>query len=255
MTQKERERYINDHINNYKMSREEAEAVVDKMTDTEVSIARQHGFGKKTETLDEIIKRAKQNAAPAAIASPPPAIDVQTYFFYCVQRLCATRQRTFEPTAEFMKASAVVINWIDSGRNGYKWLLLHGNVGNGKSTVARAAAITLRNLGVNCIEKNAYDIGLLYKEINRQQRAADEYDRLGKCEMLFVDDLGTESNPAALNEILYERYNQMRSTIFTTNLAYGELKNKYGARIFDRFEELAAVVRFDGGSFRARNRQ
>ena len=51
MTQEERERYINDHINNYKMSREEAEAVVDGMTDAEVEVARRHGIGrcKRTE--------------------------------------------------------------------------------------------------------------------------------------------------------------------------------------------------------------
>ena len=257
MTQEERERYINDHINNYKMSREEAEAVVDGMTDAEVEVARRHGIGRKEETLDDIMARVqkKRTAAPAVITPPRPVIDIEKCFFECVRKLCAARQRTFEATPDFVRQSAAVVEWIAGERKGYKWLLLYGNVGNGKSTAARAALITLRQLGVNCTEKNAYDIGLLYRELNRQPKAAEEYDRLTRCEALFIDDLGTETNPAALNEILYDRYNQMRTTIFTTNLAYSELQTKYGPRIFDRFEELAALVRFDGGSFRARNRQ
>jgi DNA replication protein DnaC len=257
MTQEERERYINDHINNYKMSREEAEAVVDGMTDAEVEVARRHGIGRKEETLDDIMARVQKNrtATPAAITLPSPVIDIEKCFFECVRRLCAARQRTFEATADFVRQSAAVVKWIASARKGYKWLLLYGNVGNGKSTAARAALITLRQLGVNCTEKNAYDIALLYREVNRNQRAADEYDRLCRCNLLFVDDLGTENNPAALNELLYERYNQMRLTIFTTNLSRAELAAKYGPRIFDRFEELAMVLSFAGGSFRARNRQ
>lgn len=253
MTAEERAAWVEAHIKDYKMSQEEAEAVVDSMTDTEIELARKNGFGAKEETLSDVLKRLRDNAPAAPVASQrPQAEDVQTAFFAAVQMLCAHRGNKVIETADFTENCAKVVNWIKGGR---KWLLLSGKVGNGKTTAGRAAFLTLKKTGLAGLDKNAYDIALLYREINRNPRAAIEYDNIARCPLLFLDDLGTESNATALSEILYERYNNMRFTIFTTNLTGAELAAKYGARIFDRFEELAEVVHFAGSSFRAKNKQ
>lgn len=257
VTQEEKDSWIKQHIELYGMSEEEAAALVNSMTEAEVAMARQYGFGaaQKKDSLADIMARVSANRTAATSAASTPALDVKAKFYDAVKKLCAARSRAFIEAPEFMTNCDAVLAWLMGRKNADKWLLLCGTVGNGKTTAARAALITLRAMGEDGTEKNAYDIALLYREVNRNQRAADEYDRLCRCNLLFVDDLGTENNPAALNELLYERYNQMRLTIFTTNLSRAELAAKYGPRIFDRFEELAMVLPFAGGSFRARNRQ
>ena len=258
VTQEEKHNWIEQHIELYGMSEEEAAALVNSMTEAEVAMARQYGFGaaQKKDSLADIMARVRANKTEVTSAASTPALDVKAKFYDVVKKLCAARSRAFIEAPEFMTNCDAVLAWLVSGRkNADKWLLLCGTVGNGKTTAARAALITLRAMGEDGTEKNAYDIALLYREVNRNQRAADEYDRLCRCPFLFIDDLGTEGNAAALNELLYERYNQMRATIFTTNLSSAELSAKYGPRIFDRFAELAIVLRFTGGSFRARNRQ
>lgn len=252
LTTAERTAFIHQHIKNYGMSLEEAAAVVDAMTEAEVNAARRYGFGeaKQQENLADIMARCRQTATPATVEPPKPQMDIKSLFFDSVKRQCASRSRAFVEAPEFMQNCDAVLSWLMEGQKTAKWLLLAGSVGNGKTTAARAALTTLRRLGVDGTEKNAYDIALLYREVNRNQRAAEEYDRLTRCPLLLIDDLGTEGNAAALNEILYDRYNQMRVTIFTTNLSRAELSAKYGPRIFDRFEELATVLRFTGGSFR-----
>lgn len=257
ITEEEKNNWIKQHIALYGMSEEEATALVNSMTEAEVAMARQYGFGttQKKDSWADIAARIRANTT-AAQSAPQPALDVKAKFYDVVKKLCAARSRAFVEAPEFMTNCDAVLAWLMSGRkNADKWLLLCGTVGNGKTTAARAALITLRAMGEDGTEKNAYDIALLYREVNRNQRAADEYDRLCRCPFLFIDDLGTEGNAAALNELLYERYNNMRTTIFTTNLTRAELSAKYGPRIFDRFEELALVLPFTGGSFRAKQKQ
>ncbi|MGN0961181.1 MAG: ATP-binding protein [Christensenellales bacterium] len=59
------------------------------------------------------------------------------------------------------------------------------------------------------------------------------------CEMLFIDDLGTENKiNNVTNEYLYsvlnDRMQNHRSTIITTNLDFAQIQENYGERIFSR---------------------
>ena len=229
------------------------------MTDLEKQIFARYGTPpptteKKSETMSDIIARARQNAVTAQKNIEEWNTKTITKYFYdCVNTHVIFRNRKMLLTDDFKKSSEKIISWIDGGHLETRWLLLSGNVGNGKTTAAKAAISVFQKMGTAAVIKNAYDISLLYKDIEKKQRAADEYTSLSNAVLLFIDDLGTESNPQSLSEILYNRYNNMLATIFTTNLEYSELAGKYGARIFDRFEELVELIPFKGESFRKKN--
>lgn len=229
------------------------------MTELENQIRARYGTPtteKKSETMSDIIARARQNAvtAPKNTEIEWTTKTITEYFYKCVNTHVNFRNRQMLLSDDFLKSSEKIISWIDGGHLENRWLLLLGNVGNGKTTAAKAAVSVFQRMGQSSVViKNAYDISLLYKDIDKKQRAADEYTALSNASILLIDDLGTESNPQSLSEILYNRYNNMLATIFTTNLNYSELAEKYGARIFDRFEELVEIVAFKGESFRKKS--
>lgn len=76
--------------------------------------------------------------------------------------------------------------------------------------------------------------------------------------LLAIEDMGKEAiakmdygnviNPVI--EVLEHRYNEQLYTIITTNLRKEEIKEKYGVRIADRFNEMMHVIIFSGESFR-----
>ena len=53
-----------------------------------------------------------------------------------------------------------------------------------------------------------------------------------------------------ITELLEYRYNQRLTTIVTTNLEPSEIREKYGDRIADRFNEMFALVSYTGVSYR-----
>lgn len=139
-------------------------------------------------------------------------------------------------------------------------LLMHGTVGNGKSTLARAIG------GL---------IGILYESTYSDRRKAvrtvsaleladiaknqpERFDSIKKAELLAIDDVGTEPSVVKVwgNEIspfvdtIYYRYDRQLFTIMTSNLNAEELANKYGERIADRFAEMFDRIAFENHSYR-----
>lgn len=70
------------------------------------------------------------------------------------------------------------------------------------------------------------------------------------ADLLFVDDLGAGKVSEAVEEVTYrlvnDRYNDMRPSIFTTNLSLQALKEAVGDRIASRLAETCTRVILDG---------
>ena len=81
------------------------------------------------------------------------------------------------------------------------------------------------------LSRNAFDI-------KRQDTLDSLYNDLYNCDLLVIDDLGTEqSTPFALSHlftVLNERIIRRKSMIISTNLSLPELKERYQDRIFSR---------------------
>ena len=72
--------------------------------------------------------------------------------------------------------------------------------------------------------------------LGQQERSV--YDFIFSCDLLIIDDLGTERltdfTEMQLYNILQERMNKQKPIIITTNLTIAEMKNSYGERILSR---------------------
>lgn len=139
-------------------------------------------------------------------------------------------------------------------------LLLAGTCGNGKTTTMRAVQSVvqlLNNTYYRCGER----IGNYLAEAKEIAGIPDKTGVLKIYQatpLLFLDDLGREPTEvlkygnvtSPITELLEYRYNQRLTTIVTTNLEPSEIRQKYGDRIADRFNEMFAVVSYTGASYR-----
>jgi DNA replication protein DnaC len=147
--------------------------------------------------------------------------------------------------------------------NGTPGLLLCGLCGNGKTSLAQAinwlvGLVTENELGYskrkNFMLHTAKNICRVFV------KKGSEYDEACKTEMLIIDDLGEEPREVIdygqphtpIIDMILERYEMQRLTIITTNLDVDELKEKYGARVYDRLREMVTSIIFENESYRGR---
>ena len=140
-------------------------------------------------------------------------------------------------------------------------LLLAGTCGNGKTTTMRAVQSVVMLLNSTYYNRCGQRIGnrlLEAKEITQLSDKDGQLTAYKTVPVLFLDDLGREPTEvlkygnvtSPITELLEYRYNQRLTTIVTTNLEPSEIREKYGDRIADRFNEMFALVKYTGASYR-----
>lgn len=138
-------------------------------------------------------------------------------------------------------------------------LILYGGVGNGKTTLARSiceliSIIFKENVwtGKDVFKITALELSKILLD------RPDQYRKIKDSELLFIDDIGIEpacvkswgNECSPVTELIYSRYEKQLFTIITSNLNDEELKERYGVRLSDRFNEMFEKVYFSGKSYR-----
>ena len=129
-------------------------------------------------------------------------------------------------------------------------LIFVGGTGLGKTHLSTAVARCVIEKGYDVYYTTAID---LFADFERarfgrgdERRGADDgLSRYIECDLLILDDLGTEMvnqfSTSCLYSVLNNRINLGRPTIINTNLSAKELKEKYAERITSRiFGEFCA---------------
>ena len=146
-------------------------------------------------------------------------------------------------------------------------ILLCGLCGNGKTTTMKAFSMVTDYLhGVykrDCMEKGVWPKNIRMQDTSARrlvQVAKDEniMAEAKKVDILCIDDVGLEPTEvldygnaiSPVIEIMEHRYRQQLFTFVTTNLTPAQIREKYGDRIADRFNEMMKCIVFKNPTFR-----
>ena len=135
-------------------------------------------------------------------------------------------------------------------------LLFSGDTGLGKTFLSACIARTVADRGYSVVYESA---GHLFTNLERAKFSADEAARedvrkYSQCDLLIVDDLGTEMpgqfTTAALYSLINDRLLSGKPMIVSTNLTIDELSRRYSSQILSRLRGSFRRVAFIGEDIR-----
>ena len=141
-----------------------------------------------------------------------------------------------------------------------KNLLLFGQSGLGKTFLSNCIANALLEKNYRVISLSAIELFQLYEKTTFHRYDEDEAeakDQLGEitaCDLLIIDDLGTELTNSFTNSRLFyiinDRILKNKSTIISSNFELTEFYETYSERIFSRIMHNYKALRFFGENIR-----
>lgn len=138
-------------------------------------------------------------------------------------------------------------------------LLFFGNTGLGKTHLSLAIGAAAIEKGFGVMYGSAQNLfSALEKEHFGKAENADTETMLLDCDLLILDDLGTEFTTgfvtASFYNILNTRLLRGKPTVISTNLSFAELQDRYSDRIVSRILGAYQVRRFYGEDLRIKKR-
>lgn len=135
---------------------------------------------------------------------------------------------------------------VNEGKDRTLWLC--GDTGTGKTLLG--SCICYETSGVYC---KTYDIkdDLLENHFNRKS----VFKKYTNYRSLVIDEVGRcDAEKDFMFQLLNERYENEVSTVLITNLSKGELKERLGLPLYDRFVSNCVSLTFKGDSHRINER-
>lgn len=167
-----------------------------------------------------------------------------------------------EDLATFEKAVASCKSFIQDFDKEYRNLFFYGTVGCGKSFLSGCVAKELIESGHSIIYFSS--IGLFeflsrYSfDYKNKENLYNAFEDLYNCDLVIIDDLGTEVTNSFVTSQLFsclnERHIRKKSTIISTNLSLGELRDRYSDRIFSRITSNYEVCKLSGPDIRVKQK-
>lgn len=142
-------------------------------------------------------------------------------------------------------------------------LLFSGDPGLGKTFLSASIARVVSESGHSVVYDTAANVFSRFeaKQFNRElgEGGADEdVERILKCDLLILDDLGTEMTTAFVKSAFYQIVNTRlmggKKTVISTNLNPQELGARYGAAVLSRIEGEYRILPFFGEDIRKQKR-
>ena len=149
-------------------------------------------------------------------------------------------------------------NYVETFNKDYRNLFFYGTVGTGKSFLSGCVAKELLEKGNSVIYFSATDLFERLSKSTFQYKNKETADvllqDLYNCDLLIIDDLGTEFTTAlSLAEffsLINERHLRKKSTIISTNLSLDDLQDRYKDRIFSRLFTNYNLIKLTGPDIR-----
>ena len=137
-------------------------------------------------------------------------------------------------------------------------LLLDGAPGLGKTFLSACIARVVSEDGFSVVYDTAVHVFARCEaakfRADEEPDAAVDVRRFESCDLLILDDLGTEMATGFVQSALYQLVNGRllagKSTIISTNLTPAQIESRYGAAIWSRLQGEYTVLPFAGEDIR-----
>jgi len=160
--------------------------------------------------------------------------------------------------SRFSNAVITCQNFIRNFNSDYHNLFFYGTVGTGKTFLSNCVAKELIESGHSVIYFSAAGLFDLLSRYSFDYKSKEDerecYADLYQCDLLIIDDLGTELTnqfvASRLFSLLNERHMGKKATVISTNLSLEELRNRYSDRIFSRITSHYELCKLTGPDIR-----
>ncbi|MCR5785333.1 MAG: ATP-binding protein [Eubacterium sp.] len=142
----------------------------------------------------------------------------------------------------------------------YENIFLCGNVGVGKTFLTHCIAAEILNQGHSVVYIGALKLFELFNNhiFSKDIDVSEEYDNIFTCDLLIIDDLGTEiSSSATVSQLfscLNDRIAGKRPTVISTNLSINRLEELYSERTTSRILSEYQVIKLLGSDIRLKKK-
>lgn len=163
------------------------------------------------------------------------------------------------PYNRMLKIYNYCLNYAKTFRPDSKGILMKGNTGLGKTHLSLAIANEVIKNGYSVVYVSAPDIlsKLEYDHFSNQHHEEQSLmQSLIECDLLIIDDLGTEFKTQFTSTAMYNlfnsRINAQKPVIINTNLNGLELERDYSQRFVSRVMSTCDQLNFIGSDIRAK---
>ncbi len=168
-----------------------------------------------------------------------------------------------EDLEHFRQARSACERFVEEFDQVYRNLYLYGTVGTGKTMLSVCAARALIERGKSVLYFSAASLfdrlaDCTFGSGTRDALREFTADLYG-CDLLIIDDLGTEFTNAFVASQLFscisERGLNRHSTIISTNLSLKEMQARYSDRVFSRITSTYELCKLTGKDIRLQRRR
>ena len=157
-------------------------------------------------------------------------------------------------------ALLVCRDFVDTFETDFRNLFLYGDTGVGKTFLSHCIAKELIDKSYSVIYFTTFDLfDMITKgRFGKDPVAEEMYQHIFDCDLLIIDDLGTEKDStfttSQLFQCLNERLLHKKSTIISSNLSLESVKEIYSERTFSRITSNYTMLKLTGDDIRIKKK-
>lgn len=160
------------------------------------------------------------------------------------------------PRETMKKVFSIAESFARRFPDGAEDLLFQGRTGLGKTFLSACVARAVAERGFSvCYDTAASVVGCFEaQKFSRDEEADKRVKRMLACDLMILDDLGTEMPTPMADSALYTLINtrlvEGKKTIISTNLSFDEMEKRYSGQICSRLRGEYRLLPFVGRDIR-----
>ena len=163
------------------------------------------------------------------------------------------------PLSIAKKAVEIARDFIDKFDSSSDNLFISGETGTGKTFLGNCIAKEILDRGHDVIYLSAVKLFDILADNSFGGRSEERIaEDLFSCELLIIDDLGTEYTNSFIQSAFFncinERLLRKKHTIISTNLSMEQIRQNYSERVFSRLAKEYTFIKLFGDDIRIRKK-